>query len=123
MTEAEALARLTLLVQASQEPLLTAAELNELLVMSRRTDTEGRAVTDAAWEPTWDLDAGAAEGWRLKAGKVAGRFSVSVDGDGLQRAQVFSHCLSMADRYARRIMGSIGVRSTDHPKVGEVDAL
>jgi hypothetical protein len=102
-----------MLVQADQEPLLTIQELDELLALSKRVDPDDRPPSDVEWEPTWDLEAGAAEGWRLKAGKVAGRFNVNIDGDSLMRAQTFSHCLTMADRYARRAVGSIGVRVAD----------
>lgn len=55
------------------------------------------------WQPTWDLNAGAAEGWRLKAGKVAGRYDFGTDGQMFKRGQMLAHCNQMERRYRRRI--------------------
>lgn len=119
MTEAEALARLENMTQSDVEPSLSAPEVADLLDQAKRADSEDRAISDAEWVPTWDLNAAAAEGWRWKAGKVAGRFSVTLDGASLQRAQIYAHCLGMADRYARKIVGVLGVQTTHAPLVTE----
>lgn len=79
-------------------------------------DLDGRPASDAqvadgdlvwadlgeAWAPTWNLDAGAALGWRLKAGKVANRFSFTADGQTFNRREMFAHCMQMAKVYERR---------------------
>lgn len=54
------------------------------------------------WAPTWNLDAGAAMGWRLKAGKAANRMSFTADGATYNRREVIANCLRMGDLYARR---------------------
>lgn len=122
MTEAEARARLERMTQSSVEPALVEAELLDLVEMAKRADSEGRAITDDDWVESWDLNAAAAEGWRWKAGKVADRFNATVDGAALQRAQIYAHCLAMADRYARRIVGVLGV-TTSHVPLEETSNL
>jgi len=61
----------------------------------------------APWEGTWDLNAAAAEGWRWKAGKVAGNFTFSTDNQSFDRVQVKDACLEMARMYGNRVVGSI----------------
>lgn len=58
------------------------------------------------WQGTYDLNAAAAEGWRWKAGKCAGRFGFTTDGQSFQRQQVHAHCLEQAAVYQRRVNGS-----------------
>jgi hypothetical protein len=55
------------------------------------------------WSPTWDLNAAAAKGWQIKAGKVASRFDFTTDGQSFQRAQMLDHCRSMERSYRRKI--------------------
>lgn len=111
MTEAEAYELLEYMTAADAEPTLSVAQLERLMELAKREDTEGVAPTDDEWEPTFDLDAAAAEGWRWKAGQAAPRFGVSLDGDTLHRQQLYVHCLKQAEMYAHRVMGSIGVKS------------
>lgn len=56
-----------------------------------------------AWRPTFNLDAGAAEGWRLKAGKAAGRYDFGTDGQTFSRGQLIAHCRLMESSYRRRL--------------------
>lgn len=107
MTETEALDALSLMVLSEEEPELSLQQLNELVARARRPDASGRTYEDANWEPTWDLDFAAAEGWRRKAGMAAARFNFSEDGQTFQRAQVYAHCISQAEMYARKGMGAI----------------
>ncbi len=58
--------------------------------------------TPAAWSPTYDLAAAAAEGWRVKAGLVSDRFRFADDGDSYDRDQVFAHCVRMAEQYEKK---------------------
>lgn len=110
MTEAEAYELLEYMTASGADPTLSATQIGLLVDLAKRADTEGVAPTDAAWEPTFDLDAAAAEGWRWKAGQAAPRFGVSLDGDTLHRQQIYAHCLRQAEMYARRVVGSIGVK-------------
>lgn len=59
------------------------------------------------WGPTWDLDLAAMLAWERKAQKVAGRFDFTTDGQTFNRRQVYGHCVTMADRYRRRLSGTI----------------
>lgn len=107
MTEAEALDKLALMVLADEDPALDASQMADCLIYARRPDVEDLDATDAAWTPTWDLDAAAAEAWRRKAGLAAARFNFAEDGQRFDRAQIYAHCLKQAEQYARRSMGSI----------------
>ena len=107
MTEAEAQARLEHMVASREEPTLTAQEIADLLSMCKLADSAGLAPSDADWEPTGALNRGAAEGWRSKMAKIAGRFDFSADGASFQRSQVAEHCLEMANRYKRSTTSNI----------------
>lgn len=109
MTEAQARLRLESMVAHDVEPALAFGDIEDLLQLAKREDSEGRAPDDDDWEPTFDLVAAAAEGWRRKAGRVVPRFGVSVDGDTLQRQQIYAHCIAQADLYARQVLGTISV--------------
>jgi len=78
-------------VQWDQKPTLTTQEVDDLLLMA----DSGGTYTGA------DLNAAAAQGWRMKAGKVAGNYTQSL-GDGVKfnREQVLTNCREMADDYA-----------------------
>lgn len=115
MTEAEALARLQRMIASDTDPVLTVDEVEDLLALARREDSEDRAPSDDDWEPTFDLDYAAAEGWRWKAGRTVPRYGVSLDGEGLQRQQIYAHCISQANHYAKKIIGTIGVASVSLP--------
>jgi hypothetical protein len=53
----------------------------------------------AAWTPTWDLSAGAARGWRMKAAVAVGRYDFSTGTDRHAANQVYDHCIAMARLY------------------------
>jgi hypothetical protein len=53
----------------------------------------------APWTPTWSPNAGAAEGWRIKAAKAAERYSFSAGTDRFDINQVLDHCLRMVKLY------------------------
>lgn len=115
MTEAEARARLERMVAHDVDPVLSSAEVDDLMEIAKREDSEGLAPSDDDWEPTFDLIPAAAEGWRWKAGKASPRFGVTLNTEALQRQQVYAHCIAQADIYARRILGSIPVASNSLP--------
>jgi hypothetical protein len=100
-----ALGILTDRVAAASRPVLSDATLNRILDQWATPDTEGRPASDAAWVPSFDLNAAAAEGWRLKAGMVAGDFNFSADGASYSKADVLAHCLEMEAKYASRSHG------------------
>lgn len=109
MDEGQARLRLERMIAADVDPILSGDDVDDLLELAKRADEAGRAPTDADWEPTWDLNAAAAEGWRTKAGRVVPRFGVTLDGDSLQRQQIYLHCIRQASEYAKKLAGSVGV--------------
>lgn len=61
------------------------------------------------WAPTYDLDAAAARGWRMKAGKAAGRFDFAEDGQQFTRSQIMAHCIGMADTFDNGTAGTLSI--------------
>lgn len=100
-----ALASLGDLVAATSRPVLDPGPLGRLLDRHAMADPEGRGPLAEGWTGTWDLNAAAAEGWRLKAGMVAGDFNFSADGASYSKADVLAHCLEMETKYASRSHG------------------
>lgn len=114
-----ALGILTDRVAAASRPVLSAETLNRVLDQWRTPDAEGRPASDDAWDPSFDLNAAAAEGWRLKAAAVAGDFSFSADGASYSKADVLAHCLEMETKYASRshgVMATLAGRPTLPPE-------
>lgn len=125
MDEAAATARLRAMTDSDTEPRLTVDDLAMLLEDARLADAQGRAPGDDGYVPSWHLPAAAAAGWRLKAGRVAGKVDASADGGSLKRSQAHAHCLAMARLYAAQGVGSIvlsGARPADAVQVGVVNA-
>lgn len=54
------------------------------------------------WQPTYDLNAAAAEGWRWKAARTSNRIGFSSQGDNYNADQFHQHCLDMAKYYEGR---------------------
>lgn len=103
----DALARLKMLVQADSRPALTAPELAAILDAHPAPDADGMTKADGMeWRPTYDLNAAAAEGWRIKGGKVAGDFNFTADSAQFGKGDVLAHCLAMEQQYASKASGS-----------------
>jgi hypothetical protein len=107
MNDITALARLQRMVAYDVEPVLSVAECTDLLSMCKLLDSDGREPTDTNWEPTYDLNLGAAEGWRWKAGKAVSMYQFSADGGNYSRNQVLEHCVEMMKQYAKKIAVSV----------------
>lgn len=102
MDRTEALARLGRMVASDQRPVLSDADLGDVLDGAATIDADGYRPTDPGYTPTWDLDRAAAEGWTRKAGRVAGDFSFSADGASFNKGDVLAHCEAMAATYRAR---------------------
>lgn len=111
MNEAQARIRLEAMTAASEDPALSSLEIDVLLTMCRLMDTSGHMPDDVDWIPTYDLNRGAAEGWRWKAAKAASRFDFGADGAQYSRSQVVAACERMTAYYARRVACSAPIRS------------
>ena len=103
MTLAEAKARLERMTAATEDPVLNSADLDELVLIARRSDSAGLLPGATGWVPTFDLNAGAAEGWRWKAGKVATSYSsTSLAGEQGPDSFKYLNCIRQAEDYAAR---------------------
>lgn len=96
-------------VAATSRPVLSPEALGALLDAYGAQDASGRAPSDNGWVPTYNLNAAAAEGWRMKAGKVAGDFNFSADNASYSKADVLAHCLEMETKYASLNHGTLNV--------------
>jgi hypothetical protein len=111
METSTALARLRSMVASTSDPVLSDEEVMLLLGMCQLEDANGVAPTDVAWVGTYDLNRGAAEGWRWKAAKAASRFDFRDDLNEYKRSQVIESCERMAAKYQAKIITSAIVRS------------
>lgn len=57
------------------------------------------ATTGVVWQPTYDIYAAAAEGWRWKAARTSDVTQFATQGDSYNADQVYQHCLEMAKYY------------------------
>jgi hypothetical protein len=111
MTESEASAKIGRMTDSTTEPTLSATDLADLVDHAARPDEDGLDRSDADWTPTWDLNAGAAEGWARKASKAASNFNFAEDGQRFDRAQIYAHCAAQQKVYADKAMGSLPLKT------------
>lgn len=109
MDAVEAQARLERMTDSASEPVLSAEDIADLLAISSVVDSAGLGPADAGYTPTWDLNRGAAEGWRRKAGRLATHFDFSTDSQSFHRSQAVDACERMAAQYKRKIAASIPI--------------
>jgi hypothetical protein len=102
-------ARLRLRLQASQEPVLTDQELQDLLTIHALEDVNGVIPNGDGWVGTWDFAGALREGWLVKAAKVVPDITYMVDGAQYTMSDMHKHCLEMADRVAGIGLISVGV--------------
>ena len=107
MTREQAKERLRAKLQPDSEPQLDDATVELLLEDAKRADRYDVWPTQDGWEPTWDLNAAASEGWLLKAGKAAELVSFDTDGSRMDASDVHQHCREMAAYYANRVRGHV----------------
>ena len=104
---ATALIRLRAMTGGANAPTLTAEELDALLDMSQLADIEDLPPSDALWTPTYNLNIGAAEGWRWKMAKAVGGYDFSADGATYNRSQIITQCKQMLTQYQGRLAVSV----------------
>lgn len=90
-------------------PALTETELDDLLSESSLADAAGLAPDDPAWEPTYDLNAAAAAGWLMKAGRASALVEVDPPGSGMYTSKVFDNCRLMSRIYAAKSLKSVSL--------------
>lgn len=59
-------------------------------------------------EVAFNLNRAAAEGWRIKAGKVANRFDMKTEVNQTFRSQMYKHCMDMHKSYKVAAAGGVG---------------
>ena len=88
---------------------MTETEIDELLLQSETVDAEGNAPTSEDWSPTYDLNAAAAAGWMIKAGRAAN--TTETEPDSLQvTSRIFENCLRMARLYGGKRAATFAVQ-------------
>lgn len=98
--------KLRKLTASAEEPLLTEAEIDELLAASSVADGNGNSPESEDWTPTYDIAAAASEGWMIKAARAAS--TTETDPDSLQvTSRVFENCVRMAGIYSRKRSASV----------------
>lgn len=92
------------------------AELAALIARFPLADAAGWAPTSAAWTPTYDLNAAAAEVWDAKAAALAQDFDFAADGGDYRRSQAHQHARDMARLYrAKRTARSVFLAAAAPP--------
>ncbi|MEQ1604561.1 MAG: hypothetical protein ABL999_06805 [Pyrinomonadaceae bacterium] len=86
-------------------PALTVDDLDELLAAASIEDANGLAPINEEWTPTYDLNAAAAQGWLIKAGRSAA--VVDAPESGPITSKVFDNCRAMARIYAAKRKASV----------------
>lgn len=91
-------------------PALTDTEIDELLAAASLVDSDGLSPSEAGWKPTYDLNAAAAQGWLIKAGRASDLVEVDPPGSGLFASKVFDNCRTMARVYRAKCVGFTAAR-------------
>ena len=90
------------------EPALTETEVGELLDSASIADASGASPQNDDWLPSYDLNAAAANGWLIKAGRSAN--TTETDPDSLNVAsKIFDNCLKMAKIYSNKRKAAIRI--------------
>ena len=89
-------------------PTLTDTEIDELLAAAAKKDAEGNAPTSEDWIPTYDVNAAAAAGWLIKAGRAASTTETEPDSVNVT-SRIFANCLRMSRVYSSKRSMSLRV--------------
>jgi hypothetical protein len=102
VTEAEARARITLFLNPGTEPVITSAEVDILVDIARKVDVNGVMPGDAAWVETYNVNLAVAQGWLVKAGRLADRYLFMDAGTMYSRQQYYDHCMKQYQKFSMR---------------------
>ena len=83
-------------------PELTDTELDKLLEHASLTDPDENHPSDPGWTPSYDLNAAAASGWLIKAGRASSLVELGSPGSGNYTSAVFQNCMAMARLYSSK---------------------
>ena len=109
---ADAIDQVTLLTAAEATPRVEVWEVADLVDAAARPDRNGNPVEDLededrVWLPTYDLNQACARVMEVKAAKVANRFDIQIDRQGLTRSQMAEQFLRQARAFRSRSMGTV----------------
>ncbi len=82
-------------------PALDSDELVQCLLTGATADSAGLTYLDPHWDETYDLNRAAHAGWRMKAGKVAADYTITIEGRELNRGQMIDNFLKLAAEYLK----------------------
>jgi hypothetical protein len=102
MTEAEALAYVSLYSDPESEPVLSAGDLSLLVSLARRPDLYGIRPGEDNWAETFDVHYAISQAWLVKASRVAPRYMFMSGGKMFSRQQYFDHCMKMHHKHAMK---------------------
>ena len=94
--------KLKRLTASDIEPLLSDDEIDSLVDANGVPDGAGFLPGDGLWTPTYDLNAAAASGWLIKAGRASSLVEVDPPGSGIVTSKVFDNCRAMAKSFRSR---------------------
>ncbi len=93
------------------EPELSEDELEELLAAAALVDKAGLHPQHEEWTPTYDLNAAAAAGWLIKAGRASSTTETEPDSFYIT-SKIFDNCCRMAGIYRAKGRMSLSVTAT-----------
>jgi hypothetical protein len=120
MSEDDALTEIKAMTAWDTDPVLTLAEVTRLRNKSRIEDRWGvwplntDGTLNTSWEPTYNLNIGAAEGWRWKASRAesipsGAVTSIRVGDVAKTYATAAERFTAKAEMYAKKVSGSVRV--------------
>jgi hypothetical protein len=65
-------------------------------------DRYGVEPSETSWAETWDCNYAAAQGWLLKAGRLASRYLFMSGGKMFSRQQFYDHCMDQYKTYLKK---------------------
>ncbi len=86
----------------NMDPTLDDDDLNGILAAAALQDSAGLNPSNMDWTPTYDLNAAAAAGWLVKAGRASLLTEVDPPGSGIMTSKVFDNCRAMARLYSAK---------------------
>jgi hypothetical protein len=113
MTQDEAIRFISILGLIKEEPVITDEELEVIINLCVRPDANGLNRTSADWIPTYNVYAGLANTWQLKAAKLVQSVSFSADGQQFSLSHRFDHCIKMSEKYKGKSAWSIELQRED----------
>lgn len=106
--EATARERLERMLAPTLAPVLTEADIDDLMIQARSLDINGLNWADDDWIPTWSMSAlwaAASTGWEIRASRCFNNIDFAEDGQRFNASQRFSQSLEMAKLYRRGTSG------------------